>query len=316
MRGGANYFSTMIPESQPTVHKQIREKLGDAVAATDPDLGDYIFHSGVFPWQEHPFRLISWLDMLKFSAEKVSQAWYAFGILYGIAAARPEGSFITQQIVDSTKATLSPIIVLCDRLELPVSAKAAKRLADVVSIKWKWNRLQSRIEELKDVLTDEMEAHLFLWIPFNKARIYANPLIGLEEVVGKFPSAKDELFESGQCYGLSRFTGSVFHLMRAIGPFLAAISRELGPLKHCPSWDAYIKAFTYAISAKYSGKTAQDKERREFYSGIAAHLSSIKDAWRNPTMHEIAKTYNEQQALDVRHAACAFMRHLATKLKE
>lgn len=104
--------------------------------------------------------------------------------------------------------------------------------------------------------------------------------------------------------------------MRALEPCLGALSRELGVVKHSPTWKAYLSAFPNAIALKFTNKNAADNEMRIFYSGVTERLTAIKDAWRNPTMHSIAATYNERQALDVRNSVGGFMRHLASKLKE
>jgi len=172
------------------------------------------------------------------------------------------------------------------------------------------------MEELKLRIEDELQSQLFLWVPISRSGIYSNPLTSLEEVVAKFPSARRELEESGKCYAVGRFTASVFHQMRALEPFLAVISRELGVVKHSPTWAAYLSAFSPAIEAKYPGKIPANTEIRNFYSGATGYLSGMKNAFRNPTMHDVDIVYTEEEARDVRNAVGAFMRHLATKLKE
>ena len=174
----------------------------------------------------------------------------------------------------------------------------------------------AKMEMFEKLIHVEMESELFLWVPSMRAEAYSNPLSGLEEVAITFPSTRREIEESGKCFAVGRFTASVFHQMRALEPFLAVISRELGVVKHSPTWSAYLSAFSPAIEAKYPGKIMANTEIRNFYSGVTGYLSSIKNAFRNPTMHDIDIVYTEEEARDVRNAVGAFMRHVATKLKE
>ena len=177
-------------------------------------------------------------------------------------------------------------------------------------------KLHRLCESLRERIEDDLTAIKFLYIPPYRAGLYENPLLGMDDVLTEFPSVRDDLVESSECYSLGRFPASVFHLMRAFEPCLKAIARELGLDRHFPSWDAYLKAFPEAYEAKFPAKSASDGTMREFYSGVTTYLIAMKNAFRNPTMHKIAATYNERQALDVRQSVHGFMRHLATKLKE
>lgn len=216
------------------------------------------------------------------------------------------------------------LIRICDDLEIrcrKLGIQASVAHIDRIRFEFPhagitYGELYRLSEGLRQRIEDELRAINFLYVPLHRAGLYADPLNGRKDVVDAFPSVRDDLVESSKCYALGRFTGSVFHLMRALEPCLGAVSKELGVMKHSPTWNAYLSAFPNAIAAKYPAKNATDGEMRIFYSGVTQNLASIKDAWRNPTMHSIAATYDERQALDVRNSVGAFMRHLATKLKE
>ena len=45
-------------------------------------------------------------------------------------------------------------------------------------------------------------------------------------------------------------------------------------------------------------------------------LLAVKDAWRNPSMHEVGQKYTDEEASDIYRAARRFMEQLSTKLKE
>jgi hypothetical protein len=57
------------------------------------------------------------------------------------------------------------------------------------------------------------------------------------------------------------------------------------------------------------------KADEKFYSEAIAHFRFLKDAWRNYSMH-VFERYDENQAESAFNHTKAFMRQLATKLKE
>ena len=258
-------------------------------------------------------------DMMKFQA----QHFYRIGTLLGnltqaldvLSATGPvQFPELTPQFMLNTLATIEKE---CGTIALTHSPKLIKDLRTDIATKGTDNvTLAMRLGEINRLIHSEMEESLFLWIPADRAAVYLQPLAGMEQVIKNYPSAQGEIILSSLAYSVGCFTASVFHQMRALEVFLAVISRELGVVKHSPTWGAYLSAFPKAIEAKFPNRNAADKEMQEFYNGVSAHLSSIKNAWRNPTMHEIAKDYTQGQALDIRHTAAGFMRHLNTKLKE
>jgi hypothetical protein len=50
-----------------------------------------------------------------------------------------------------------------------------------------------------------------------------------------------------------------------------------------------------------------------FFSNATADLRSVKDAWRNPTLH-IERIYDGEEASEIWNAVKTFMRGLAQKL--
>jgi hypothetical protein len=87
-------------------------------------------------------------------------------------------------------------------------------------------------------------------------------------------------------------------------------------MAYAPSWDGYLKNMEGRIQAKFPAKTKADADKRAYYSGLEGHLRAIKTAWRNPTMHEIAKVYTTEMANEISVLVRGFMREAATELKE
>jgi hypothetical protein len=56
-------------------------------------------------------------------------------------------------------------------------------------------------------------------------------------------------------------------------------------------------------------------QQKAFFENIHADLSSVKNAWRNPSMHA-DKVYDSERAEDIYNSVRGFMRHLAEHLDE
>jgi hypothetical protein len=83
---------------------------------------------------------------------------------------------------------------------------------------------------------------------------------------------------------------------------------------HNPSWYTILSKFDAELSKPLKDRSSIWKNDDAFYSGVAARLHAIKDAWRNPTMHP-ASIYTEEQAQEIWQLTQWFMRDLATKLR-
>ena len=265
--------------------------------------------------------MVSWLEMNKFSAEK----YYRIGCLLGNTIQALEhlgkpGGVFRDLNEPNVCAWLELVSKYCREIGLIQSAKCTERITKELSTRETALRdIKSPLDGLQKLINSELEEELFFHVNAEYAKYHHQPF-GFDRDGAKpseaFPSTVSEIEEAGNCLALSRPTACVFHLMRALEPCLCVLSRELSVVKHSPTWHAYLSAFPDAIKANFPAKNAADGEMREFYSGVTERLTWIKDGWRNPTMHSIEATYTESQAVDIYNAVGAFMRHLATKLKE
>lgn len=172
------------------------------------------------------------------------------------------------------------------------------------------------IQELQERISDEMSLAFFLHVPRNKSEYYeqtGRPLFG-KEVVDAFPSATLDIEEAGKSYSLGRNTACVFHLQRALEIGLKVLAKTLALPFDRNSWDAHLKGIERELERRYKASGSRTADEL-FFSEAAAQFGHVKTAWRNPTMH-IEKVYSEEIALDILTATRAFMRQLATKLKE
>lgn len=106
----------------------------------------------------------------------------------------------------------------------------------------------------------------------------------------------------------------MFHAMRVMEAGLKTLARQLG-IPYAPSWESYLRQISAQLELDWKDKSPQWKKDEEFYRDAAAHLSAVKFAFRNPTMH-IVKQYSPESAEEIFNSVGVFMRHLATKLSE
>jgi hypothetical protein len=256
--------------------------------------------------------------MLKFGAERFHSLSVMLGSLKSILEQDKSGTgaFTEERGITSLKAAFSLIKDECEAIGLALSAVSANRgivlfNKDKVSFK----DCDDIINDIEGRIADELQLSLFLHIPNEKARFYhqAEPLFG-KEVAAAFPSTADDISEAGKCLATDRGTATVFHLMRVMEAGLKALAKQLG-IPYAPSWESYLKQIASQLELDWKDKNGDWKKDEEFYRDAAAHLGSVKVAWRNPTMH-IVKQYTPESAEDIYNSVRVFMRHLATKLSE
>jgi hypothetical protein len=175
--------------------------------------------------------------------------------------------------------------------------------------------LHEAIDDLRRRIEDELKGKLFLYIQPEKAKFYESPepLFG-DAVAKSFPSASDDIAEAGKCLATDRGTAAVFHLMRVMEAGLKTLAKQLA-IPYAPSWESYLRQIAAQLELDWKDKAPEWKKDQEFYSEAAAHLSAVKFAFRNPTMH-IVKQYTPESAEEIYNSVRMFMRHLATKLSE
>lgn len=97
---------------------------------------------------------------------------------------------------------------------------------------------------------------------------------------------------------------------------LRVVSAELELNPGNASWNSYLNGFRPCVSRKFPDSTSpEQREWRAFYYGIEEHLRTIKDAWRNDTMHDIAAEYDSTSAGTIYVTVLLLMNAAAAKLR-
>lgn len=216
---------------------------------------------------------------------------------------------LPQQVMDSLALGAENISDFCGKLELTVSASAAKQLARIETSE----QLAFELPHLRNTIFTEIDARTFYGPLAQYAKYFENPKLFGDQVFAAFPSATDDITEAGTCLALERSTACVMHLMRVAEAGLKALASAVNVTRK-NDWGAYINEIDKELTLrmKAAGKHTPDES---FYAEASAQFGHVKTAWRNSTMH-IEKTYTQPRAEEILLAVKSFMSHLTAKISE
>jgi hypothetical protein len=289
------------------------------------------------PWEEHPFQLVSWFDMLNFSA---SAFFYCGGALRDIcqdcvmAAAKcvsgDEPVFALTEALDDAgrqKAIshLENVEPQFRKTGLAITAETINELLIDLGkseIRRNLQWLTDRIRAIEKLAEKELKDKLFFYIPAERGKFWprAKEPFALGKAVSvSFPSSTFDANNAATCLATSHSTAAVFHLMRVLEIGLAALGNEFGVSFEHTNWQPALDQIEKKIremphDAKWRSRT-DFKEQQEFYAQTASHFAILKDAWRNYTMHARGK-YTEDEAERIFENVKGFMQKLAERLHE
>jgi hypothetical protein len=256
--------------------------------------------------------------MIKFHAD----AFFVLASVLEVRTVPPKeirGELITNP--ESQIETFQTVIDHCQRIGLPFSAMYAKRIIEAFeSGNFTYGRLSEMSLILQDRIKDESGSRLFLQIPMDKVKHYESLALFGAEVEANFAAASLDIEEAGKCYACNRSTACVMHLARVIEIGLKAVRAGLKlpplPAGKQTNWGDILRQIwdEIGIRNKASDPTWMGQEK-PFYENVHADLSSVKNAWRNPSMHA-DRSYDPERAEDIFNMTKSFMRHLAQHLDE
>lgn len=178
-----------------------------------------------------------------------------------------------------------------------------------------WKGIVEHIEHIRSRMSDELSLiNLYVMDP-SRAAYYApaEPRFG-DEIDAKFKSANADVEGAGRCLAVGEATACVLHLMRVMECGLKALARAL-KIPYAPSWESYLKQISdkIALPRKKKGKAWIKKE--VYFRDLSGDLVSVKQAWRNPTMHA-DRRYDIEQAEEIYRAVRTFMKRVASRMDE
>jgi hypothetical protein len=261
-----------------------------------------------------PFRLVSLFDMLEFSAAAFLDLFTALtNLRQAMRFTGAMGVNMAKDIVDSDDeigSLFKQIEVNCATLELPLALELKHRIVQEID-QYSGKEFADRIGQLQERVVDELKSKLCLFVPNGDADYYRKKLLFGADVDAKFLDTAKDIADAGRCFALDSTTATVFHLMRVLESGVKSFANKLGAgVGPHDAWGPMLTAINNAIQ-RLPQATQQDIEFRQDCQALSVGLNSIRAAWRNPTMHQIAAYYDKHEALDIWQLSRMFMRRLA-----
>lgn len=190
----------------------------------------------------------------------------------------------------------------------------ALRAPDTYAINIDFNLMHQILPRLDHVvrsINHSLRGRRMFALTVEGQRLYENasPLFG-QEVHDKFPTSRDEIAEAGKCLALRRNKAMVFHLMLAMEAGVRAISDSKGIALLKPTGEFYDWGTQLSRLKSLFIDKLTDLDEQQKWTSVHSLLWTVKEAWRNPTMHPAAK-YTDEEAEEVFSATRAFLRGLA-----
>jgi hypothetical protein len=260
-----------------------------------------------------PYRLVSLWEMLKqystFFSDLMVGLFDLESSLYGLDEAEAAEA-LSEEDREALRLYVMKALQMGTQLELDASAICAKRMLETLKGIYPKGIAHKDIADLRSRIEDQLQSRFFKFVHPNRVSYYRDPMLFGEAVHNKFPKAIDDIELAGQCLALEQGTATVMHLMRVIEEGLKFLARRLG-IPYAPSWESYLTQIQNKISEKNAKKTSKWKKLEPLYRDLSGDLITIKQAWRNPTMH-IERRYLADEAEEIFKATKTFMGRLAT----
>lgn len=207
----------------------------------------------------------------------------------------------------------------CKEMGLNLSCLLMEATMDGM-LKMTYAELGRRLQEIKDRIRDELSLCLLIHIPADKKSLYENSDPFGAKVTASFSSAAYDIEEASKCLALDRSTACVMHLMRVLETAIDAIALGVGvkvvAVKAVAAWEQLLNMIRDAIQANNKASAPPWTAARPFFESVYAYLHAVKDAWRNPAIHDAEQKYTPDEAERIYTAIKNLMSHLAEHLKE
>lgn len=271
-----------------------------------------------------PYQLTRLYDVLKFNAKRFIRIAAGLSGMEIVAnMMEKSGGNPDESIADSTKQSLRHKLPKlendCNAVGLRLSCLALSAMLDSVD-ELTYRQLGRKAAELNSRIEDELSLCLLLQIPIENQKYYDTTNPFGDKVADNFPIAAYDIEEAAKCLALERSTACVMHLMRTVEAAIDAIAMGVGvhetAVKSITTWEHLLKEINGKIQANSAAKLPTWLESKPFYEGTLSHLHSVKDAWRNPAIHELERKYTEPEADRIYTAIKHLFEHLAEHLDE
>ena len=259
-------------------------------------------------------QLISLYDMLQFYTKPflsiLDSLTILFSYLHSISLIDHKS---TQKLEypDNFIENINSLIAQLEQIDLQFAVISAKELVTIMSQKstpFVLTHDDLRLmREIKKRIMDEFDIKKVFILSLPTVNYY-DSLNSWQKVINEYPSLTYDIDESGKCLSFTRYTASVFHLMRIIEKGVQLLGDHLEIQNtNTKTWGEIICNINAAINNN------KNQGKRQQYNEVTTYLTNIRIAWRNEVMHP-KDTYTEEETIGIYSATHIFMTHLVTEI--
>lgn len=270
------------------------------------------------PWQAEVYKLVSWWDVETFAAHR----FYQIGMLLELLA-RNVGKIASEEELAKLRFDLRKITAHCMVLGLRVSAELIGEKSALLKSLHSANKMGGDLKAISDCIRIEMGQTLFLYVPYERARWYKEPLEGWEEVIGRFSADHDityEIEEASKCFACDRYDAAVFHIMRVAEIGALAVGTLIQIKDPKPGWPRVSKELKRIMEIEYTKLSPIEQQHFPLLEQISPLMLAMQNAWRHKVSHVANRLiltgsgFQPFVAKEIITTTRAFMRRLALEL--
>lgn len=225
-----------------------------------------------------------------------------------------------EDLVKEIRIDLVSLVSILTKLHLVESANFAKRAIAKIDQKVTVEELHFILEHLREIIHSEGASRYVYHLDPQKAQVTfltgENPW---SAILARFPKIGPDVNSAVRCYALDQNTACVFHLMRVMEFGVQEFAKHLKVSLiskntkkfHELTWHQILDALNPKLRSMLPNTKAK-KEKFEMLCAIQAQLYSVKDAWRNPTMHPQRSRYGDRETSELINLVQAFLSRLAS----
>jgi len=234
---------------------------------------------------------------------------------------RKQGEDVNVSMADDLRkifsAQMQSLLIDLKTLDALVTHAAATELDRhlLTDRNFTFGELHFKLREMKNTLLRELDLRKLFVLDTRRSIYYApaGKLIA-DAVLQRFPQLLDDIEGAGHCVATGEGTAAVMHLMRVMEVGLKALSNcNLLGIPYAPTWESYLAQIQTKIGEQYKLKSSDWLAHEKFFRDASGDLLTVKQAWRNPSMH-IERKYSAEEAEDIFKAVRRFMERLAVEL--
>lgn len=258
--------------------------------------------------------------------QRIAQMRQSFIILEDSAKA----GMMNVEALGAVMGAAEYVIKIAKDADLDATLANAERLHDcVLALKMThmqtgripaWNEavrdLEHHVASTHQAIKDQLSARSALMLSAAETRLFELSESQFPELEAKFPDVRHDADEACRCLSLHRNTAAVFHLMRLMEFTVRELAARLGAV----AGTAVTVLKSNGEFLEWGGLLSNMKQQGinkltvpsdvQQWSEIHALLYTVKEAWRNPTMHPASK-YTDTEAAEIFAAVKSLTRRLS-----